>query len=55
VSGHPTREECWTAAYAVAERALARIARDRATGRLAPAVVAHLDRIAPVQRTAQAA
>lgn len=51
----PTREECWAGAYAVLERALARIARDRAAGRLAPEVAAHLDRVAPLPRRRAAA
>jgi hypothetical protein len=44
----PPREECWAGAHEVLERALARIARDRAAGRLTPEVAAHLDRVAPV-------
>ena len=49
----PTREECWAAAYEVAERALARIARDRAAGRLDPEVAAYLDRVAPLPKAAR--
>lgn len=44
----PTREECWAGAYEVLERALARIARDRAAGRLAPDIAEYLDRVAPL-------
>lgn len=32
----PTREECWAGAYEVLERALGRLARAEAEGRLTP-------------------
>ena len=44
----PTREECWARAFEVLGRALDRIARDRAAGRLDPEFAAHLDRVAPL-------
>lgn len=44
----PTREECWAGAHEELRQALARIARDRAAGRLTPEVAAHLDRVAPL-------
>jgi hypothetical protein len=50
----PTREECWASAHEVLAAALARIARDRAAGRLTPVAAAHLDRVTRA-RTAPAA
>jgi hypothetical protein len=46
----PTREECWAAARQVIAQELARIARDRAAGRLDPETAAYLDRVAPLQQ-----